>query len=124
MAEVKDDEKTFTITLEAIKGFIITGYAITPTGNVAEGVEISVDVTVKNQDSVTREVKVTLIDVEGSDQGICGMSTPGEVIDKEPMLYKNVAGGASTTITVNTVLWCGAMPAKNWKLRVEAWRQT
>ena len=125
MAEILCDSESFTITIAEAPDLAII--AFTPPTSAEPGDEISVSVTIKNNGDVGCKYKVKLIDVDGSDQGLCGTSVAGEVIDEEPNTYligDTINPGETKTKEVNTNGWCGAMPNNAWNLRVEAWRQT
>lgn len=102
-----------------------------------KGEEVQVDVTVRN-DGGDCKYKIKLVDANGSDQGVCGVSEEGEIIDEEPNTYligDTIRNGETKTVEVNTIGWCGAMPDESpagtvipigglWTLAVQAWHQT
>ena len=114
MGEIKDDERSFTITLIAPEEGELQIINYTFPTEVAEGKEVDGTVTVKNVGGVLAEARVKLVEV-----------STGKVIDKEPDLYyKNLNPGETWTAKLGTSWGYGAMPNHNWNLRVEVWRQT
>lgn len=110
MAETLDDSKTFTVMLSAGK-FRIVNYSFPASRE--QGQEVDGTVSVENIGSAVAELRVKLIDV-----------ATGSIIDKEPDLYyKNVNPGETVTLNLGTSWGLGAMPAHDWNLKVEAWRQ-
>ena len=113
MGEVKDDERSFTITLMAAPDLKIIDY-IPPT-ELEEGEEVKVPVTIRN-DGADCKYKIKLVQVN-----------PYVLIDEEPNTYligDTIRTGETKTKEVNTVGWWGAMPNHDWDLRVEVWHET
>lgn len=138
MGEVKDDSKFVAIMLEEAivqPQLELVSYSAQE-ASLKKGEEVRIDVTVKNIGGDCK-YKIKLVDHQGSDQGLCGVSAPNEIIDEEPNTYligDTIRTGETKTVEVNTVGWCGAMPDESpagtpiitggsWPLRVEAWHK-
>lgn len=147
MGEIKDDSKFITILLEeaVVPPLLeLVSYSAQEPSR-KKGEEVRIDVTIKNIGGDCK-YKIKLVDHQGSDQGLCGVSAPNEIIDENPNTYigegeppnqivgDTIRTGETKTREVNTVGWCGAMPDESpagtpiiaggsWPLRVEVWHE-
>ena len=136
MGEQLDDSKFVDIVLEPTvvpPKLVLLTYS-PQESSLKKGEEVRIDVTVRN-DGGDGDYFIRLIDLNGSDQGVCGISYAREIIDTEPDIFTGISAGETKTVEVNTDGWCGAMPDESpagtpipiggtWDLLVTAWHET